>query len=198
VWVTLRPPPPGVEVGDERERRVTEREFAASPASGHRGHADDRPARATGTERLGGREPRAVTTTSVPPSCTSRPATAAGPDPRQYGSANVACRRPRGRVEGVRPPMRPVGDLVGEDERAGGSDVVNEPTAEATTTCRAPSERSAQRFARYGTTCGACGGRPRAGAGRRRPGRPANDGDGSLASRRGVATVRGSGSSSNE
>ena len=73
----------------------------------------------------------------------------------RVGERRVADAVP-GIEEGVRTSPGPVDDLVGHDQRAGrqfDGSASRPPTARRT--WRTPSERSAQRFARYGTTCGA-------------------------------------------
>ena len=90
-----------------------------------------------------------LTTTSVPPSRASPPATAAACPRGQYGSAKLACPTPSPASKKVcaRPCVRSA-SWSGTTSVPVGSDVVSEPTADSDTTCRTPRLRSAQRLAR--------------------------------------------------
>jgi hypothetical protein len=96
------------------------------------------------------------TTTRTPPSTTSSgPDTAAARPRGQYGSANETCCTPSADEWMVcaRPEVRST-IWSGTTIVPVGRDVRNDPTADSDRTCVTPSDRSAHRFARYGTRCG--------------------------------------------
>ena len=112
----------GVQIGDERERRVAEPELAGQARLGHAGHPDDRPAAGLELQRLGARgEPRAVDhderaaldrpgagrqrRARVRAGSTGRRRTRARPRPRRRSrcAGGRACGRPPGRARRASP-----------------------------------------------------------------------------------------------